>query len=200
MLNHIRRYNQIQYFREGQLDYEMVLRDQRMEQQLKSIPRKVKLQLRNFLTKRHPEVPIPEANFLNPDPDDKNAPEKVYNVDAQGNVILDAVMKKYLQQKEMQEKAWKRDLEEKRSENIFNICTEATRLQKEGIHNHCRSCVWSKCTMGKSFDPGRWRESCPMTDCRWGCGAKYHNCKASDHDMFYRQINFYLVNLFLFSN
>ena len=88
----------------------MVLRDQRMEQQLAMIPRKVKVQLRNFLTKRFPEVPVPECAFTKRDSNDRNAPEKVYAVDEEGNVILDAVMKKYLKQQALQEKAWKRDL------------------------------------------------------------------------------------------
>ena len=70
------------------MDYEMVLRDQRMEQQLAMIPRKVKVQLRNFLTKRFPEVPVPECAFTKRDSNDRNAPEKVYAVDEEGNVIL----------------------------------------------------------------------------------------------------------------
>ena len=176
-----RTYNQQQYFREGQLDYEMVLRDQRMEKQLAMVPRKVKIQLRNFLTKRFPEVPVPECAFTKRDPNDRNAPEKEYAVDGAGNVILDSVMKKYLKQQSLQEKAWKRDLDARLSENILNICTEATKLQREGIHNHCRACVITECTIGKAFDPERWRESCPMMECRWGCGAKYHKCKTEDH-------------------
>ena len=31
------------------------------------------------------------------------------------------------------------------------------------------------------FDPARWRESCAVVDCRWGCGARYHGCKAAEH-------------------
>ena len=81
--------------------------------------------------------------------DDRNAPEKIYAVDEAGNVILDAVMKKYLKQQEKQEQAWKRDLKARLSENVLNICTEATKLQKEAIHNHCRSCVLTDCSLGE---------------------------------------------------
>ena len=47
------------YGEPGQLDFDLTLRDQRMLQNLKSIPRKTKLSLRNNLTKRYPAVPIP---------------------------------------------------------------------------------------------------------------------------------------------
>ena len=177
-----RRYNELQYFKHGQLDYEFVLRDQRMEEQLQRLPRKVKVQLRNFLTKRYPEVPIPSHTiYQSRDKDDRSAPERQYMVDLDGNVIVDVVMKQYMKQQMEQEKAWKRDIEEKRRENIFAINTEATKLQREGIHNHCRSCVITDCSIGKMFDPERWRESCPIIDCVWGCGAKYHRCKSQDH-------------------
>ena len=43
---------------EGQLDYDLTLRDQRMLKTLNSIPRKTKLCLRNILTKRYPAVPL----------------------------------------------------------------------------------------------------------------------------------------------
>ena len=103
-------------------------------------------------------------------------------VDPEGNVVVDVVMKQYMKQQREQERAWKRDLEEKMTgENIWKINTEATKLQREGIHNHCRTCVISECGVGKMFDPSRWRESCPIIECRWGCGARYHSCKSQDH-------------------
>ena len=187
-----RRYNELQYFKHGQLDYEFVLRDQRMEEQLQRLPRKVKVQLRNFLTKRYPEVPIPTHTiYQSRDKDDRNAPDRQYMTDFDGNVIVDVVMKQYMKQQMEQEKAWKRDLTEKLAgENIFAINTEATKLQREGIHNHCRSCVITDCHIGKMFDPERWRESCPVTLCVWGCGARYHRCKSHDHSFlckFYKE-------------
>ena len=30
---------------------------------------------------------------------------------------------------------------------------------------------------GKLFDPAMWRESCPMGDCPWACGVRFHMCK-----------------------
>ena len=173
----------LQHCSHGQLDYELVLRDQRMQDQLTRIPRKVKVQLRNFLTKRHPEVPIPSFTVYSyKDEDDISAPDRTYMVDSEGNVVVDVVMKQYMKQQREQERAWRRDLEEKMvGENIWKINTEATKLQREGIHNHCRTCVITECSIGKLFDPSRWRESCPIIDCRWGCGAKYHACKSQDH-------------------
>lgn len=187
-----RRYNQLQYFNHGQLDYELVLRDQRMEEKLTSLPRRVKVQLRNFLTKRHPEVPIPSyTNYNIREKGDRSVPDRQYMTDIDGNVVVDVVMKQYMKQQLEQEKAWKRDLTERMAgENIFSIQTEATKLQREGIHNHCRTCVITDCSIGKMFDPSRWRESCPIIDCRWGCGARYHHCKSQDHSFlckFYKE-------------
>ena len=170
----------MQYFKTGQLDYELVLRDQRMEATLDQVPRKVKVQLRNFLTKRYPEVPISSFTNYTKDKDDREAPDRHYMMDHEGNVIVDVVMKQYMKQQLEQERAWKRDLSEK-MRDITSYQTEATKLQREGIHNHCRTCVITDCSIGKKFDPSRWRESCPIVDCRWGCGAKYHQCKSQDH-------------------
>ena len=165
-----------QHFNRGQLDYELVLRDQRMQRQLSEIPRKVKVQLRNFLTKKYPEVPVP--SFTNYSfPDDKSVPDKTYITDIEGNVIVDLVMKQYMKQQLDREKAWKKDLQF----DFLSLQTEATKLRREGIHNHCRACVLTDCSVGKMFDPARWRESCPTVECRWGCGAFYHHCKAQDH-------------------
>ena len=47
------------YGHQGQLDYDLTLRDQRMLKNLNSIPRKTKLSLRNSLTLRYPAVPVP---------------------------------------------------------------------------------------------------------------------------------------------
>ena len=94
---------------------------------------------------------------------------------------------------------------------------------REGIHNHCRSCVVSSCALGKwnplfqenffqnfcswgnclaqlsgalhdsfyknfcsgkLFDPALWRESCPIGDCPWACGARLHMCKVFDNSYF----------------
>ena len=176
-------HNHLQYFKHGQLDYELLLRDQRMEEQLSQIPRRVKVQLRNFLTKRYPEVPIPSfTKYSVKDKDDISVPDREYMVDMEGNVVVDVVMKQYLKQQQEQEKAWRRDLTEKLNvETSLWRQTEATKLQREGIHNHCRTCVITDCSIGKMFDPSRWRESCPTIDCRWGCGARYHQCKSQDH-------------------
>ena len=48
---------------EGQLDYDLTLRDQRMLKTLSSIPRKTKLSLRNVLTRRYPAVPLHIKSF-----------------------------------------------------------------------------------------------------------------------------------------
>ena len=171
----------LQHYHQGQLDYELLLRDQRMEKQLSSIPRKVKVQLRNFLTKRYPEVPVPSFTNYN-FPDDRSVPDKTYVTDIDGNVIVDVAMKQYIKQQQEREKAWKRDLQEKLTlDTLSSFQTEATKLSREGIHNHCRTCVLTDCSVGKMFDPARWRESCPTVQCKWGCGATFHQCKAQDH-------------------
>lgn len=41
------------------IDYELTMRDQRMLDSLKRIPRRTKICLRNYLTRRYPAVPIP---------------------------------------------------------------------------------------------------------------------------------------------
>ena len=170
-----------QHFNQGQLDYELLLRDQRMERQLTDIPRKVKVQLRNFLTKRYPEVPVPGFTNYN-FPDDKSVPDKTYHTDIEGNVIVDLVMKQYMKHQLDREKAWKKDLQF----DFLSFQTEATKLRREGIHNHCRTCVLTDCSLGKMFDPARWRESCPTVECRWGCGASFHHCKEQDHSFLCR--------------
>ena len=170
----------LQYYHQGQLDYELLLRDQRMEKQLTSIQRKVKVQLRNFLTKRYPEVPLPSFTKYTFS-DDKSAPDRTYITDIDGNVIVDVAMKQYVKQQKEREKAWKRDLQDKLQEDFLSFHTEATKLMREGIHNHCRTCVLTDCSVGKMFDPARWRESCPSVECKWGCGATLHQCKAQDH-------------------
>ena len=52
------------YAEAGQLDYELTLRDQRMLTNLHKVPRKVKMSLRNHLTKRYPAVPLPNYESL----------------------------------------------------------------------------------------------------------------------------------------
>ena len=37
---------------------------------------------------------------------------------------------------------------------------------------------------GKLFDPALWRESCPIGDCPWACGARLHMCKVFDNSYF----------------
>ena len=37
---------------------------------------------------------------------------------------------------------------------------------------------------GKLFDPALWRESCPIGDCPWACGAQLHMCKVFDNSYF----------------
>ena len=49
------------YGHQGQLDYDLTLRDQRMLNNLNKIPRRTKLSLRNSLTRRYPAVPIPSV-------------------------------------------------------------------------------------------------------------------------------------------
>ena len=81
------------------------------------------------------------------------------------------------------------------------LSLHATFYFREGIHNHCRSCIVSSCALGKwnsieknvlqilfsgkLFDPALWRESCPIGDCPWACGARVHMCKVFNNFLFF---------------
>jgi len=127
---------------------------------------------------RYPATPLPESCLSVPrEAGDRGVADKEYMVDVNGNIV-DVVMQNYLRAQAKLETAWKQDLESRLGTTLV---TEATMLQREGIHNHCRSCVVSSCTLGKLFDPALWRESCPIGDCPWNCGVRFHMCKANDH-------------------
>jgi len=168
----------LQHYQPGQLDFELLLRDQRSEKQLAKVPRRVKVSLRSVLTMRYPATPLPESCLSVPrEAGDRGVADKQYMVDNNGNIV-DVVMQNYLRAQAKLETAWKQDLESRLGTTLV---TEATMLQREGIHNHCRSCIVSSCTLGKLFDPALWRESCPIGDCPWACGVRFHMCKANDH-------------------
>ena len=60
------------YGNEGQLDFDLTLRDQRMLENLNHLPRKTKLSLRNNLTRRFPAVPAPSPRFSDGTKEDKD--------------------------------------------------------------------------------------------------------------------------------
>ncbi|XP_023330970.1 uncharacterized protein LOC111703304 isoform X2 [Eurytemora carolleeae] len=176
---YLARFTELQGCAEGQLDYEIALRDQRAEQTLALVPRRAKVQLRNFLTKRFPVVPVPRSSRRTGYKGDKSVPDKVYIVDAEGE--LGADFKSYRKQHAHQEEAWREDLKERVGKTSIPRYWEVPETRKGGVHNHCSTCILSNCTLGRHFDPSLWRESCPQVDCRWRCGARYHSCKTGEH-------------------
>jgi hypothetical protein len=57
-----------------------MLRDQRMLDSLKRIPRRTKISLRNYLTRRYPAVPIP-AEILRRADTEKNGADDIFDSD-----------------------------------------------------------------------------------------------------------------------
>ncbi len=106
------RYSELQPARADQLDYHLLLRDQRAEAGLGRVARRTKVQLRNFLTKRYPAVPVPRTAASSPrSAGDRAAADKEY--DADGEKIDTAEAKAYRLQKEKQERAWQQDMLDK---------------------------------------------------------------------------------------
>ena len=70
---------------------------------------------------------------------------------------------------------WHDDLENRlKGREIPLKYWEYPELEKGNIHSqHCSSCFNLKCD-SSSF-------SCSMTNCKYGCGARYHACKTSEH-------------------
>ena len=104
----LRGHHRRQFYRPGQLDYEMVLRDQRMEAQLDRVPRRVKVALRSILSPRQPALPLPATCLaVAREAGDRGVRDKEYSVDSSGNVV-DVVMRNYLRQQARLDTAWRK--------------------------------------------------------------------------------------------
>ena len=150
----LRGHQQRQHFLPGQLDYELVVRDQRVQDQLRQVPRRVKVSLRSLFTPRHPPVPLPASCLaVAREPGDRGVRDREFRVDAEGNVV-DVVMQNYLRERSRMETAWRKDLEARVGRQAVGQATEATALQREGIHNHCRICVVRDRLLASTFRGG----------------------------------------------
>ena len=60
------------------------------------------------------------------------------------------------------------------------------------VHKSVGDCSQNTFLAGKMFDPALWRESCPIGDCPWACGVRFHMCKVFNnchrHHDFCRQM------------
>ena len=50
-------------------------------------------------------------------------------------------------------------------------------MEKGNIHKHCSTCFDAQCP--KSIN----EEACSVIPCRWKCGAFFHSCKSSEHNI-----------------
>ncbi len=54
-------------------------------------------------------------------------------------------------------------------------------LEKGNVHKHCAYCLRGDCArVYDSADPPEDR-ACSVVHCRWGCGARMHQCKLFEH-------------------
>ena len=55
------------------------------------------------------------------------------------------------------------------------------------VPKHCSTCFHLDCQRSKSFNEIDIRyddyEACDLRSCRWNCGAIFHWCKSSEHDL-----------------
>ena len=131
------------HYQAGQLDYELVLRDQRAEAELAGLPRRVRVQLANYITPRHPPAPAPR-HVCNARPGDRSAPARQFRLGLDGGLLLDSVTRAMQQGERERAAAWARELAERGARS------EAGKLQSGGLHNHCRTCFQANCTLGKA--------------------------------------------------
>eukprot|EP00095_Tigriopus_kingsejongensis_P008525 maker-scaffold81_size397536-snap-gene-0.19 protein:Tk08525 transcript:maker-scaffold81_size397536-snap-gene-0.19-mRNA-1 annotation:"low quality protein: f-box only protein 40" len=172
------------YAEEGQLDYDLTLRDQRMLGNLGKISRKTRLTLRNTLTRRYPAVPIPSTINSGPQGGRESSPSDV--LDLGDDIEFHGVRKDPMLSKQMIK--WQNDLDErlKDKEKIIPYW-DYPELEKGNIHKHCAYCYDVACP--KSFADGfvdsndPKGKACEVIDCRWKCGARYHQCKGFEHQM-----------------
>lgn len=168
---------------EGQLDFDLTLRDERMLQSLKTIPRKTKLSLRNHLTRRYPAVPIPNLILSNQVKDDKDF------IDL--GLVDPYLGVRKIDKAQLQMKQWEDDLNTRlKGKEIPKKYWEFPELEKGNIHKHCAYCIDKQCkrtiTINEDQQPlveTAKGEACGMIECRWKCGTKYHSCKASEHSL-----------------
>ena len=61
---------------------------------------------------------------------------------------------------------------------------EFPELEKGHIHKHCSTCFILDCPRRNNLNENDLEDdSCSFQDCKWGCGARFHWCKMSEHNM-----------------
>ena len=181
------------YGQEGQLDFDLTLRDQRMLKNLKNIPRKTRLCLRNSLTKRYPAVPLPKTVIREHRDDiDDNEPlveEDFLDIGDQDPFVGARQCNDKHSQQQM--KQWEEDLNQRlKGKKIPPKYWEFPEMEKGNIHKHCAYCLDLKCKRKFEFvdnsellDGLNSNEACAVISCKWECGVSYHSCKASEHSL-----------------
>jgi len=179
---------------EGQLDFDLASRDQRMVPELGQIPRRTRLALRNNLTRRHPALPAPSNIRRKSSVHDTTMqslrlqqefedPESLQVGDT-----LTGVAKKFSKTQKTIWKRWQEDVDRAIARTGMPVPKkywEYEELEKGNIHKHCAYCMLRNCDRQEKFyemEEG-WRDCCKVVDCLWGCGARYHNCKSTEHKM-----------------
>ncbi len=160
------------------------MRDQRMMNNLGKISRKMRVSLRNSLTRRHPAVPLPRSVDREWDENDKGYQKEVLDLGndveflglrvGSGGDSDRSGISKHMQQ-------WQEDLDERlKGRDIPPRYWEHPELEKGGIHKHCAYCYEAGCE--KTFDLSDDR-GCHVVDCRHKCGRALHLCKLFEHQM-----------------
>ncbi len=163
---------------QGQLDFDLTMRDQRMLANLQTLPRKTKLSLRNYLTRRYPAVPLPNI-------------KRSYDVLADNDFIDIGLTDPYagarkLDKAQLQIKQWEDDLNARlKGKEIPKKYWEFPEMEKGQIHKHCAYCFSPKCERKAGLIDSKEApdEACSVIDCRWKCGCRYHACKSSEHSL-----------------
>lgn len=177
---------------EGQLDFDLALRDQRIIPDLRKMPRRTRLALRNNLTRRHPALPAPSNLRRKSSAKDSNA--ESLKLTAQFEVSdsepirdnISGLAKMFGKDQMKMYKRWQDDVDSaiaRTGQPVPKKYWEFEELEKGNIHKHCAYCMQLECDrQEKYYDQEEgWRECCGLKICDWGCGASFHRCKASEH-------------------
>ena len=124
---------------EGQLDFELALRDQRMLDNMKKIPRKSRVSLRNNLTRRHPAVPLPSSLTHRSNDDDDDDDELDVGLQVEFVGLKDDQLSKQMKQ-------WQDDLDARIGDKALPPKYEDyPELEKGNVHKHCAYCFDIHC-------------------------------------------------------
>jgi len=177
----------------GQLDYELALRDQRVAGSLHKMPRRTKLALRNNLTRRFPAMPLPreaktKANTTDCSLKSLREINRLEVADEETQVgIKYGIAKVFEKNQERQRRRWQDDVDTailRTGQPVPKKYWEYPEFEKGNIHSHCAYCYTTNCEKKLNYSEGGMeKQSCSMVSCSTGCGAVYHICKTFEHQM-----------------